>query len=164
MFDLRYVEISRRNPITRLLVGHGTPCEDVCIDITRAGAKSTNCGSQCPPNNPCQCGSTLQACQTVTTVCALEIDDDGYAVFEWPTSLLELKQGWYEGTVRTGCSTCGVVPIRIGPRCNVLEVETKILGPDCLGPVACETGCQDEICPTKTASGKEVKVYVPDEV
>lgn len=169
---LRYVEISHRNPITRIRVGYGSGCgassicgEDVCIEIRRAGQE--NCHSECRIiDNPCGCGcgQPKPLCDTfVARVCALEVDDDGYAVFEWPEELKEICEGWYEGTVMTGCFECGKVPIRVGPRCNVIEVETEISGPDSKCAVGCEDECRDTVCHPKY-SGKQIsgEIYVPD--
>ena len=147
MAKLRYVEISRRNPITRILVGAGnacdytTPCGEVCITIERAGAK--NCK---PKVDYDACGNACHVshCEPIAIVCALEVDENGYAVFQWPTELLSFPEGWYIGTVTNGCSKCGEFPVRIGPRCNVIKVETEISGPDS----ACWVTCDDEPCVT----------------
>ena len=102
-------------------------------------------------------------CETlVARVCAIDIDDNGFAVFEWPTALFGYPEGWYEGHVMTGCNSCGVLPLRIGPRCNVVEVEFVTVGPDCADWVGCDDGkCVDEICPTNN-KGSTKTVYVPD--
>lgn len=153
---LRYIEISLRNPVTRLMLGSGSSCDpiptcdDVCIEIRRAGKK--DCGRD---YDPCTCHDTWDCCkpcdpcEQVATVCALEIDEEGYTVFEWPTFLLDFKEGWYEGYVMSNCQCCGVLPIRIGPRCNVLEVEHVVVGPDSACVVGCEDDCVDQICPPK---------------
>jgi hypothetical protein len=161
---LRYIEVSRRNPITRILVGSGTSCcyspvsGDVCLNIERAGA--SNCTKKVKYNACCQ-AEPVPLCEKVAAhVCALEIDEDGYAVFEWPEELFDLQEGWYVGRVMTGCNECGELPLRIGPRCNVIEVETVICGPDKLCEVGCPDECPDEICPTKTKGTGNI--YTPD--
>lgn len=170
--QLRYVEISRRNPVTRIKLGSGSSCnagticgsDDVFILLSRAG--SENCHPVCDyRDNPCSCNSyRTTCCMPFAKVCALEIDDYGYAVFHWPKELMEMKQGWYEGEVYTGCSFCGKFPVRIGPRCNVLEVETTIIGPDSL----CAVGCNDDPCvdgpchPKYTTHRDNNKIYVPN--
>lgn len=171
MKQLRYVEVSRRNPITRIRVGYGAGCgagyicDDVCMIIKRAGQEK--CHPVCNyPDNPCDCGcgKPKTLCDTfVAKICALEIDDNGYAVFQWPTDLMEQKEGWYEGHLMTGCSSCGVIPLRIGPRCNVIEVETEIFGPDNACAVGCEDSCSDGMCHPKY-SGDDIsgEIYVPD--
>lgn len=176
--QLRYVEISQRNPITRIRVGsgggcnHGSVCDDVCIEIRRAGHENCHPEVSCP-DNPCEChtcscnkchSGSCDPCTFVANVCALEVDDAGYAVFEWPDYLKEQKEGWYEGYVMTGCSCCGVFPVRIGPRCNVIEVETVISGPDSKCTVGCEEECRDGACHPKYGSGSKVsgEIYVPD--
>ena len=161
---LRYVEISRRNPTTRILVGGGNSCSsykvcgEVCIIIERAGSKKCapkttydDCGNTCAPQ-----------CETfVAQVCAEEIDADGYAVFRWPTELMSLKEGWYTGTVMIGCGSCGEFPVRIGPRCNVIHVETEISGPDSGCIVTCDDDpCQTDVCPPKS-TGNSLPVYTP---
>lgn len=161
---LRYIEISRRNQVSRIFVGTGSHCArnsigcgDVCIDIRRAG--QYNC--ETVKYNACCQPEPVPMCElNVAHVCALEIDDDGYAVFEWPDELLDLKEGWYEGYVMSGCSNCGQVPVRIGPRCNVIEVETVISGPDSLCYVGCEDECKDEVCPPRTKDSR--KIYTPE--
>ncbi len=163
---LRYIEISRRNQVSRILVGTGSSClrnsigcGDVCIDIRRAG--QYNCNSPIKYNACCQPEPVPLCDLNVAHVCALEIDDDGYAVFEWPNELLNLKEGWYEAHVMSGCSDCGVLPLRVGPRCNVIEVETVVNGPDSLCYVGCEDDCETEICPTNNYNNTS-KVYIPD--
>lgn len=148
----KYLEISQRNQVSRIFIGKGSTCSrkpidcnDVCIDIVRAGVydcrdEPQTCYRDC-------CGKTVHIpkCDpNVATVCAVEIDDDGWAVFEWPKNLLGLKQGWYQGFIRSACSECGEIPIRIGPRCNVIEVETIVSGPDS----ACYVGCDEDVCGT----------------
>jgi hypothetical protein len=147
--QLRYVEISRRNPITRIFIGGGNKCNpyaicsDVCITIEMAGSK------KCAPKPTYDsCGNTCQpGCDTfVATICAEEIDANGYAVFHWPEYLMQQREGWYTGTVHSGCHSCGEFPVRIGPRCNVIHVETIISGPDS----ACIISCDDDMCQTST--------------
>lgn len=161
MGQLRYVEISRRNPITRILVGGGLCAGDITMEIRRSG--SDKCAPKTKYNACCQIEEVPRCDVNVATVTALEIDDNGYAIFEWPTSLLSLKEGWYQGTIRSGCSNCGEIPIRIGPRCNVLKVETDILGPDSLCEVGCDDDCPTDVCKTST-SGVLTKVYIPDTI
>lgn len=172
--QLRYIEISRRNRTTRIFVGQGggcdrmTVCGDVCIDIERAGKK--DCNGCCTPS-PCydtSCGCATSKCQcrtccekSVAHVCATEIDSEGYAVFHWDSDLLNLKEGWYEGHVKTGCDTCGILPVRIGPRCNVIEVETKVSGPDNLCWADCDDQCDYDVCSTSSKS-KTATIYVPE--
>lgn len=162
--QLRYIEISRRNQASRIFVGSGNICSatsigcgEVCIDIVRKGSYN------CKKVEYDTCGNAIVSplCpRDVATVCALEIDDDGFAVFEWPAELLSLNEGWYEGHVRVGCDTCAVLPLRIGARCNVIEVETIISGPDSLCDAGCDPVCADEICPPQsTPSGT---IYIPD--
>lgn len=161
----RYIEISRRNRMSRIFVGVGYGCQkqsmtcgDICIDIRRAGQyyndhhSSKSCGT-CYDGPPPACEPQ------VAHVCALEIDDDGYAVFEWPIELLNLKEGWYDGVIISDCQSCGIVPIRVGPRCNVIEVENIVSGPDCLSYVGCEDECVDTICGKSDTDGRPV--YVP---
>jgi hypothetical protein len=164
MANLRYVEISNRNPVTRILVGQGNSCNpyaicgDVCITIERAGSK--NCKPK-PQYDDCgqACYSAPQ-CAPVAVVCALEVDDNGYAVFQWPRELMAMQEGWYTGTVMNGCSKCGEFPVRIGPRCNVIKVETEIMGPDNACWVTCDDEtCSSPICPTP--SNKPINVYTP---
>lgn len=161
--QLRYVEISKRNPVTRIFVGGGntcnpySTCSDFCIIIEREGSKKCSpkieydaCGNACHP----QCDTF------VAKVCAQEIDANGYAVFVWPNELKNIREGWYTGTVVSGCNTCGVFPVRVGPRCNVIKVETHIMGPDSGCVVTCDDApCVTPICPT--GSSEQVTVYVP---
>jgi hypothetical protein len=160
MSNLRYVEISHRNPITRILVGSGNscnsyqPCGEVCIIIERAGSK--NCK---PKVEYDYCGQVCHTptCPPVAKVCALEVDHDGYAVFQWPDELKYFPEGWYTGTVVNGCSKCGEFPVRIGPRCNVITVETEIMGPDNACWVTCDDKpCDTPICPTSIENTKAV--------
>lgn len=179
--QLRYIEISNRNPITRILIGNRARCEDVSIRIIRAGSKDCGCNTVCAPDNPCtacgtsgskSCGGNCYTsfnpssigCCTDVTVQALEIDDDGYAVFQWPNSATSLPEGWYDGIVTNGCDICGKLPVRVGARANVLKVETDILGPDHMCQETCTTDGCDPICPTKTDTGTTVQVYIPNEV
>lgn len=155
--QLRYVEISARNPITKMMLS-GT-CGDVCITIRRAGADSCT-----PPPTFDSCSNTCvkPRCELdVATVCALEVDDDGYTVFEWPKNLHnELREGWYTGIIMNGCANCGEIPVRVGPRCNVVEVETEIFGPDSACWIGCDDDCpQEQICPTTSTGTKTA--YVP---
>lgn len=148
----RYLEISQRNMVSRIFIGKGSgcsgkgiSCNDICIDIIRAGAyKCTHAHGL----NSCACHSQpIPICDPVAaTVCAKEIDDDGWAVFEWPNSLLSLKEGWYEGKINSSCSTCGEIPVRVGPRCNVIEVETIVSGPDSACFVGCDEDCGVDPC------------------
>jgi hypothetical protein len=164
MAKLRYVEISRRNPMSRILVGAGNTCSstvvcgDVCITIERAGNK------KCKPKieyDHCGHACHVPSCPPIAKVCALEIDDDGYAVFQWPTELFDMKEGWYTGVVTTGCYVCGEFPVRIGPRCNVIKVETEIMGPDSACWVTCDDEpCVDEICQTPSSNTGKV-TYKP---
>jgi hypothetical protein len=164
---LRYIEISHRNRSTRIFVGQGNMCHrvnvcgDVCIDIKRAGKEI--CGPKVVYDSCCN-PTPVPMCEAqVAHVCALEIDEEGYAVFEWGDELLKLKEGWYEGHVKTGCDTCGIVPLRVGPRCNVLEVETEISGPDNACYVGCEDPCEKPICPVSGGiMGQSTTVHVPD--
>jgi hypothetical protein len=166
--QLRYIEISQRNMMSRILVGSGAsncnsgpvPCEAFSVTIRRAGSDKCT-----PQTNYDNCGNVILSAncdQNVAVVKAQEIDASGYAVFVWPATLLNLKEGWYEGHVSNGCDSCGVFPLRIGPRCNVLKVETEILGPDSACWVGCDDACPPgEICPPKTSSGTTFSVYVP---
>jgi hypothetical protein len=160
---LRYVEISRRNPITRIMVGAGNSCSpypvcgDVCIIIEKAGSK--NCK---PKQQYDSCGYTCHVpqCEPVAKVCALEVDNDGYAIFQWPQALFSFQEGWYTGTVVNECGTCGEFPVRIGPRCNVIEVETIISGPDSACWISCDdNSCNTPICPDNNQTEKTV--YTP---
>lgn len=169
---LRYIEISRRNPVTKILVGSGTTCNpgsscgDICIEIRRAGQSNCNPMPSDCPDNPCCSPEPLLACPTfVARVCALDLDDRGYAIFEWPKELYDIKEGWYEGHLTSGCFDCAVLPIRVGPRCNVIEVETEISGPDSKCWVGCEDECLEEICATKPATStvnQGKTIYIPD--
>lgn len=165
--QLRYIEISRRNPVTRIFVGTGSSCSksptcgDMCIDIERAGQKNSTCAPKVTYNACCQPEPVSQCETNVAHVCASQIDEEGYAVFEWPSSLLSLKEGWYTGTLVSGCSICGEVPVRIGPRCNVLEVEKVVVGPDSACWVGCDETCVDEICAHNTTTNTTTAVYVP---
>ena len=161
---LRYIEISRRNPVTRIMTGS---CGDICIEIRRAGQENCFPVVDFCPDNPCQCGPKKTMCDTfVSRVCALEVDSDGYAIFEWPTNLMNITEGWYEGhLISNNCNCCGIVPVRIGPRCNVIEVETEIMGPDGKCWVGCEDECLDTICETKkitSSTGNGANIYIPD--
>jgi hypothetical protein len=161
--NLRYVEISKRNPVTRIFVGGGNSCNsyslcsDVCIVIEREGSKKCS-----PKIEYDQCGNACHpVCDTfVAKVCAQEIDANGYAVFVWPKELMGIREGWYTGTVVSGCNTCGVFPVRVGPRCNVIKVETHIMGPDSACVVTCDDDpCVTPICPTGTTGTPNV--YTP---
>ena len=165
--QLRYIEISHRNRMSRLFVGKGGGCSrvnicgDVCIDIKRAGQES--CTPQIQYDSCCNPAPKPLCELNVAHVCATEIDEEGYAVFEWTEDLLELKQGWYEGHVKTGCDTCVVIPLRVGPRCNVIEVETRISGPDNMCYVGCDDPCETDICPTNGGrSNQQTTIYIPD--
>lgn len=169
MKQLRYIEVSRRNPVTKIRVGYGSrcgpglACEDVCVEIRRAGADK--CVSKCNyHDNPCGCTVPKPICDPfVARVCALEIDDEGFAIFEWPEKLFNLTEGWYEGHVMTDCYTCGVLPLRVGPRCNVLEVETMPIGPDSACNVGCEDECRDTVChPKYSADESGAENYIPN--
>lgn len=150
----RYIEISSRNTVTRIFVGTSSscgkscssPCSEICINIRRAG--KSNCKEAEIYNSCCGYEPKPLCDRDVATVCAIEIDSEGYAVFEWPSHLLNLTQGWYEAEVVSHCNVCAILPLRIGPRCNVIEVETTIAGPDNLCYVGCEDDCVDEICPS----------------
>lgn len=148
MDRLRYIEISRRNPVTKVRVGGGN-CSDICIEIIRAGIEK--CTPKCNyQDNPCGCNNTKTLCDPfVAKVCATEIDDDGFAIFEWPEKLYNLKEGWYEGIVMNDCHVCGTLPLRIGPRCNVVEVEYMPIGPDNACAVGCDDDCRDTACHPK---------------
>ena len=169
MSKLRYIEISRRNMMSKILVGSGgsscnysaIPCGDYSINIRRAG--KDKCKTKVQVDECGTCKPVPLCDQNVAIVKASEIDDNGYAVFVWPTALLNLKEGWYEGVITNGCFTCGIVPLRIGPRCNVLKVETDILGPDSACWIDCDDACPTDICPT-TTSTKLTTVYVPDTI
>jgi hypothetical protein len=161
--NLRYVEISKRNPVTRIFVGGGNSCNsyslcsDVCIVIEREGSKKCS-----PKIEYDQCGNACHpVCDTfVAKVCAQEIDANGYAVFVWPKELMGIREGWYTGTVVSGCHTCGIFPVRVGPRCNVIKVETHIMGPDS----ACVVTCDDDVCVTPicpTGKAEAPNAYVP---
>lgn len=162
--QLRYVEISHRNPRTRLFVGMGNQCfrtntcDSFCIEIIRAGGQ--DCRAPVEYSACCQPQPKPMCDPHVATVCALEVDDDGYAVFEWPKALMELTEGWYIGIVKSDCHVCGEFPVRIGPRCNVIEVETTVMGPDNACWVGCEDDCNDDICKPRTPQAKTV--YRPD--
>ena len=164
--QLRYIEISRRNPISRILLG-GSACNggDVKITIRRAG--NGKCAPKIKYNACCQ-AEEVPLCDTfVAEVSVLEIDDNGYAVFEWPAYLFEEKEGWYTGTITIGnsCSNCGEVPVRIGPRCNVVEVERIVVGPDMLCAVGCDDGCDNDVCPPKKPGiGSTTTIYIPPEI
>jgi hypothetical protein len=70
---------------------------------------------------------------------------------------MQQKEGWYTGTVVSECSVCGEFPVRIGPRCNVIKVETEIAGPDSACIVTCDDdACSTAICPPKSANTQEV--------
>lgn len=166
----RYIEISRRNPVTKIKVGYGTSCsptlacDDICIEIVRSGSKNCN-DSCCPPDNPCGCNTKKSNCcdPFVAKVCAIEVDEDGFAVFEWPPKLFNFKEGWYEGNVTVGCSNAGVLPIRIGPRANVLEVEMVVIGPDNACAVGCEDPCVDTVCHPKYSDPQcDAENYTPN--
>ena len=156
--QLRYIEISSRNTVSRIFVGSSSSCskscanicDQICINIRRAG--KSNC-KEAQVYDSC-CGyAPLPTCdRDVATVCAVEIDNEGYAVFEWPSELLSLTQGWYEAEVVNHCNVCAVLPLRIGPRCNVIEVETTVAGPDDLCYVGCEDECEYTICGNKKDS------------
>lgn len=165
----RYIEVSQRNPQTRILVGSGTACchspvyGDVCIEIERAVSHEykgfhkhkTQYNSCCQPECKPLCD------KIAAHVCALEVDEEGYAVFEWPPELFNLEEGWYTGRILNGCSECGELPLRIGPRCNVIEVEHIVAGPDDKCWVGCPDECPDVVCPT--ASKKHGNnIYTPD--
>ena len=166
---LRYIEVSRRNPVTRILVGTGSQCgypvqrtcNDICIEIRRAGH-----GSKCPPEtkyNACCQPEPVPFCDlNVMTVCSDDIDDEGFAIFVWPEELYHFKEGWYEGHVVSDCHECGVLPLRIGPRCNVLEVEHVVAGPDSACWVGCDDDCNDDVCPPKR--NVNMNTYIPSYV
>lgn len=153
---LRYIEVSRRNPVTKLLMGN--VCGEVCIEIKRAG--HYDCEPKVEYNACCQPEPKPLCDLNVTKVCALEVNDDGYAIFEWPSELYSFKEGWYEGYVMVGCNCCAILPLRIGPRCNVLEVETVVSGPDDKCWVGCDEDCEYDLCSTKETSN--LTTYVPD--
>lgn len=166
----RYIEISNRNRTSRIKLSGSCACGDVEICIRRAGYDKCCPADRCQPDNPCSCDCSKPknscGCDLdVATVEALEVDADGFTVFEWPDELLSLKEGWYEGHIQNGCNLCGVVPIRVGPRCNVIEVETVVSGPDVLCWVGCPNGCPNEdvcLCPSSKSKSSGVTVYVPD--
>lgn len=165
-YNLRYIEISRRNQVSRIFVGTGATCSknsircgDICIDIVRAGAY--NCSAPIQYNACCQPQPEPLCDPIAAHVCAVEIDEEGYAVFEWPLELLDLKEGWYEGHIVSNCNKCGTIPVRIGPRCNVIKVEEIVNGPDSLCVVGCDDNCADNICGPKPSTASDKKVYVP---
>lgn len=164
--SVRYIEVSRRNPFTKLFVGSGSGCSnlgpvcgDICIEIVRAGKE------KCEPEqkyNACCKPEPRPICDRhVAHVCAKEIDKEGYAIFEWPEELYNFKEGWYNAIVKTGCDECGVFPLRIGPRCNVISVETIISGPDNACWVDCEDECYRDPCLTGDEKYDNNETYIP---
>lgn len=165
----RYLEASWRNRASRIFIGGDSKCKpvpicgDVCITVKRAG--DSQCNSVPQPNDNLCGQKTVSPCDlTVVTVCASEIDDSGYAIFEWPRELITAEEGWYEAHIEGGCSSCGILPLRVGPRCNVIEVENIIAGPDCKDWVTgCDDGCEEETCPTSGSNSADVvHIYKPN--